>query len=133
MEIEINTPNEMFNLGKELAKKTKNILLFGELWAWKTLLTKWFATGLWIDENIVQSPTYAYLNSYTNNNIRLLHIDMYRIEKEHDIREKWINDQISNHDYIAIERPKFIDILDIDDYIEISIEKILDKRIVKIK
>lgn len=142
MKIEINTPEEMFEFWKSLAKKHKNILLHWDLWAGKTLLTKWFASGLWIDEDTVQSPTYAYLNSYTSKSndfnkisksIKLLHMDMYRIETENDIREKWINDQILNHEYIAIEWPRFVDTLDIEDYIEISIEKNWDKRIVEIK
>lgn len=137
MKLEINTPNEMFELWMKLAKEHKNILLHWDLWAGKTLLTKWFAAGLWIDENTVQSPTYAYLNSYTSSDrnkvIKLLHMDMYRIETANDIREKWINDQISNHEYIAIEWPRFVDTLDIDDYIEVNIEKDWDKRIVEIK
>jgi tRNA threonylcarbamoyl adenosine modification protein YjeE len=125
----IPTPEEMFNLWTELAKKYKIILLQWDLWAGKTLLTKWFAHGLWIDENIVQSPTYAYLNSYDN---KLLHIDMYRINTEHDIWEKWLNDQIANHEYIAIERPNFIDSLDISNYVTIKIQKDWEKRIVDI-
>ena len=125
----INTPEEMFNLWKEMSKKHKIVLLFWDLWAWKTLFTKWFANGLWIDENIVQSPTYAYINSYGG---KLLHVDMYRIENENDVREKWINDQISNHEYITIERPKFIDSLDISNYVKVSITKDWDRRIVEI-
>lgn len=125
----INTPEEMFQLWQKLAKDHKIILLIWDLWAGKTLLTKWFANGLGIDENIVQSPTYAYINSYDG---KLLHIDMYRIQNENDIREKWINDQISNHEYIAIEWPNFIDSLDISDYTTIKIQKDGDKRIVEI-
>lgn len=129
MEIEINTPQEMFELWQKLSKEHKIILLFGDLWAGKTLLTKWFANWLWIDENKVQSPTYAYLNSYDH---KLLHIDMYRLASENDVWEKWINDQISNHEYISIERPKFIDTLDIDQYARIDIIKDWEKRLVKI-
>lgn len=125
----INTPEEMFQLWQKLAKDHKIILLIWDLWAGKTLLTKWFANGLGIDENIVQSPTYAYINSYDG---KLLHIDMYRIQNENDIREKWINDQISNHEYIAIEWPNFIDSLDISDYTTVKIQKDGDKRIVEI-
>ena len=125
----INTPEEMFKLGQELSKKYKILLLFGDSWAWKTLLTKWFANWLWIDENIVQSPTYAYINSYW---WKLLHVDMYRISNENDVWEKWINDQISKHEYIAIERPKFIDSLDISKYAKITIEKNWDSRNVEI-
>jgi len=135
MKLEINTPEEMFKLWVELSSKHKNILLHWDLWAWKTLLTKWFAHWLWIDKDIVQSPTYAYLNSYKNKTLdkNLLHIDMYRLESENDVWEKWINDQISNHEYIAIEWPKFINTLDIDDYVHVDIIKAGNKRIVEIK
>ena len=126
----IKTPEEMFKLGQELSKKYKILLLFGDLWAWKTLLTKWFANWLGIDENIVQSPTYSYINSY---GWKLLHVDMYRIWEENDVWEKWINDQISKHEYIAIEWPKFIDSLDISHYAKITIEKDWDSRIVEIE
>lgn len=125
----ISTPQEMFQLWEDLAKNHKILLLKWDLWAGKTLLTKWFAHWLWIDENIVQSPTYAYMNSYDN---KLLHIDMYRIWDENDIWEKWINDQISKHEFIAIERPNFIDMLDISNYTIIQITKDWDSRIVEI-
>lgn len=125
----ISTPQEMFQLWEELAKSHKILLLKWDLWAGKTLLTKWFAHWLWIDENIVQSPTYAYMNSYNN---KLLHIDMYRIWDENDIWEKWINDQISKHEFIAIERPNFIDMLDISNYTIVQITKDWDSRIVEI-
>ena len=116
----INTPEEMFKLWQELSKKYKILLLFGDLWAWKTLLTKWFANWLWIDENVVQSPTYAYINSY---DWKLLHVDMYRIGEENDVWEKWINDQISKHEYIAIEWPKFIEPLIPARHLEVSIKR----------
>jgi len=125
----ISTPQEMFQLWEDLAKNHKILLLKWDLWAGKTLLTKWFAHWLWIDENIVQSPTYAYMNSYDD---KLLHIDMYRIWDENDIWEKWINDQISKHEFIAIERPNFIDMLDISNYTIIQITKDWDSRIVEI-
>ncbi len=130
MKIIIETPQEMFELGQKLAKEHKNILLHWDLGAGKTLLTKWFASALWINQDLVQSPTYAYLNSYE---WKLLHMDMYRVEWENDIWEKWFNDQINNHEYIAIEWPKFEDILDIDEYIQVNIQKDWDKRIVEIK
>lgn len=63
----ITTPEEMLKYGKELAKSHKILLLHGELWAGKTLLTKGFAQGLGLNENAVQSPTYAYLNVYESN------------------------------------------------------------------
>lgn len=110
----------MLKLWNKLAKEAKVLLLRWDLWAGKTLLTKWFAKWLWIDENIVQSPTYAYINIYED---KLLHIDMYRIEHYSDLVEKWILDQIHQYEYIVIERPKFIDKLWLINYLNIEIIK----------
>lgn len=122
----INSPEEMMKFGMELAKKYNVILLEWNLWAGKTLLTKGFASQLWIDEKKVQSPTYAYVNVYDD---KLLHLDMYRFENFDDVVEKWILDQINNHEYISIERPKFVDKLWLKNYVLIRISKLdQDKR-----
>lgn len=110
----------MLSFWKKLALESKVLLLEWDLGAGKTLLTKWFAGWLWIDWDTVRSPTYAYINIYEN---KLLHIDMYRIEKYDDLIEKWILDQINNFDYIVVERPKFIDKLWLKNYFEIKIIK----------
>lgn len=122
----IDSPEEMMKFGMELAKKHKVILLEWNLWAGKTLLTKGFASQIWIDEKKVQSPTYAYINIYDD---KLLHLDMYRFESFDDVVEKWILDQINNHEYISIERPKFVDKLWLKNYVLIRISKLdQDKR-----
>ena len=118
--MKISSPEEMFDYGKMLAKEHKILLLHGELGAGKTLLTKWFVQGLWLNHHLVQSPTYAYLNIYES---KLLHIDMYRIKEYHELVEKWIIDQINESEYIIIERPKFIDQLPFKDAILLHIEK----------
>jgi len=117
----IKSPEEMLKFWEKLALEHKFLLLEWDLWAGKTLLTKWFARWLWIDLNTVQSPTYAYINIYDN---KLLHIDMYRIEKYEDLVEKWILDQINQFNYVVVERPKFIDKLWLKDYLKINIQKI---------
>lgn len=116
----VSTPQEMIEYGKELSKEHKILLVHGELGAGKTLLTKWFAQGLWLNEQNIQSPTYAYLNTYES---KLLHIDMYRIKEYAELVEKWIIDQINEFEYIVIERPKFIDRLPFKNAIEIHISK----------
>ena len=116
----ITTPEEMYEYGKMLAKEQKILLLHGELGAGKTLLTKGFAQWLGLNDNIVQSPTYAYLNIYGE---KLLHIDMYRIKEYNELIEKWIIDQINEFDYIVIERPKFIDKLPIHNFLTLHITK----------
>ena len=127
----IDSPEKMMEFGMELAKKYKIILIEWDLWAGKTLLTKGFASQIWIDETKVQSPTYAYINIYDD---KLLHMDMYRFENFDDVVEKWILDQINNHEYISIERPKFVDKLWLRNYVLIKISKLeQDKREIMIE
>lgn len=119
--MKITTPQQMLEFWAALAKEHKILLLRGELGAGKTLLTKGFAKWLWLNENNVQSPTYAYLNIYDN---KLLHIDMYRIKHYEELVEKGIIDQINEYEHIIIERPKFIDKLPVKNSAIITIEKI---------
>lgn len=109
--MKINSPEEMLALWEQLAKDHKILLLQGDLGAGKTLLTKWFAKWLGIDDHLVQSPTYAYLNVYEN---KLLHIDMYRLESYEDLVQKWIlgsnaRTWLHRHRTTQIHRPAWID------------------------
>jgi tRNA threonylcarbamoyladenosine biosynthesis protein TsaE len=127
--MKISSPKAMIEFWITLAKDHKIILLQWDLGAGKTLLTKWFARWLGIDDHLVQSPTYAYINIYEN---KLLHIDMYRLESYEDIVEKWILAQMHEHDYIVIEWPKFIDQLGLTSYTLVDIKKTSeDERIVE--
>lgn len=104
-----------------LASKSKVLLLYGELGAGKTTLIKGFAEGLGINPAQVQSPTYAYLNIYEN---KLLHIDMYRLSSFEELVEKGILNQISEFEWIVIERPKWVEQLDLDQSLILRIEKL---------
>jgi len=116
----IKSPEEMLIFWENLALESNILLLEWDLGTGKTLLTKWFAKWLGLDPDTVQSPTYAYINIYDN---KILHIDMYRIDKYEDLIEKWIIDQINHFDYIVIEWPKFIDRLWLRNYLKIDIIK----------
>ncbi len=89
-----------------LAKDNPKILLWGELGAGKTTFAKWFASAIGIDPMKVTSPTYTYQNVYDD---KLLHVDMYRIAEQPHLHETGLLEQINNHDYILIERPKWED------------------------
>ena len=119
--MKIENPEQMHQYGKTLAQHHHILLLEWELWAGKTTLIKGFAEGLGIDPNLVQSPTYAYLNTYTD---KLLHIDMYRLKSFEELIEKGILNQISEFETIVIEWPKWIDQLDLDTYLHIKIHKL---------
>lgn len=122
--MKISSPEAMLELWIALAKDHKILLIQWDLWAGKTLLTKGFARWLGIDDHLVQSPTYAYINIYEK---KLLHIDMYRLESYEDVVQKWILAQMHEHDYIVIERPKFIDQLGLSSYTMIDIQKISEE------
>ncbi|MDD2537429.1 MAG: tRNA (adenosine(37)-N6)-threonylcarbamoyltransferase complex ATPase subunit type 1 TsaE [Candidatus Absconditabacteria bacterium] len=117
----ISSPEEMSALGKELSKNHHIILLEGELGAGKTTFSKGFATGLTINPEQVQSPTYTYLNVYDDT---LLHIDMYRFSAFGEVIEKGILDQMGEYDYVLIERPKWVEQLPFQHYIHLKIEKL---------
>lgn len=119
--MKIENPEQMHEYGKILAQQHNILLLEWELWAGKTTLIKGFAEGLGIDSNLVQSPTYAYLNTYGD---KLLHIDMYRLKSFDELIEKGILNQISEFETVVIERPKWIDQLDLDTYLHIKIHKL---------
>ncbi|MFA7717365.1 MAG: tRNA (adenosine(37)-N6)-threonylcarbamoyltransferase complex ATPase subunit type 1 TsaE [Candidatus Absconditabacterales bacterium] len=119
--MKISSTEAMVEFGKQLAKEYKILLLQGELGAGKTLLAKGFAKGLGLNENHVQSPTYAYLHTHGS---KLLHIDMYRITEYSQLVEKGIIAQIQEYDHIVIEWPKHIEKLGLSSYAIVTIEKI---------
>ena len=57
------------------------VLLTGDLGAGKTVFAKGFAEGLSIEDDVV-SPTFTLMNNYDN---RLLHLDLYRLEKYEEL------------------------------------------------
>lgn len=118
--VKITSPEAMHKLGKSLAKDHKILLLQWELGSGKTTLAKGFAEGLWIDPKYVQSPTYTYLNIYDD---KLLHIDMWRLNDHKELIEKGILDQMSQYEYILIERPKHTHLLGLPKATIIDIKK----------
>ena len=95
------------------------ILLEGELWAGKTEFVKQYAKILWITQ--VSSPTYTYINIYDD---RFLHGDLYRIENEQYFLDLGILEQIENHEYVFLERPKFTDLYVDENWVKMKIEEV---------
>jgi len=123
----------MFAFGHALAASHKIVFLQWELGAGKTTLIKWWAAWLGMDPAKVNSPTYTYIQEYSQDPKilrsaqddgvkKLLHIDMYNIHSFDQLVEKGIAELVHDYEYIAIEWPKFIDELGLDGTM-ISIEK----------
>ncbi len=123
----INSVEEMIDLGYNLASWwIEKILLYWELWSWKTHLIKGFLHYFWLWKDEVSSPTYTYVNLYNIDNKQLAHFDLYRIQEVDEIIWKWLLDIIQTSDIIAIEWPKFEKELWIDYFTKINIKKISD-------
>ncbi len=68
-----------YQLGQQLSKGSI-ICLFGELGAGKTTFIKGLAAGAaGIDIELINSPTYVYLNIY-NGHKTIYHFDLYRLK-----------------------------------------------------
>ena len=82
MHFQIDTPEEMFDLGVKIAKVLKAgdlVLLNGELGAGKTTLTRGIGEGLGAI-GTVQSPTFVLARTHkTQSGSKLVHVDAYRL------------------------------------------------------
>lgn len=84
MEYKITTKSERetIELAENFeAEKFPNmvICLNGDLGSGKTVFTKGFAAALGIDE-VITSPTFNIIKEYTNCEMPLYHMDVYRLE-----------------------------------------------------
>lgn len=89
-EVLTSSEDETFRLARDLAKDFRGdevVLLTGELGAGKTIFAKGLAAGLGFRETrLVCSPTYTLLNIYQGR-CPIYHFDLYRIDREADVRD----------------------------------------------
>jgi tRNA threonylcarbamoyladenosine biosynthesis protein TsaE len=97
--------SEIKNIKLDLSKP-KLVFLKGDLWAWKTTLSKHiFSNLLKIKENIT-SPTYTYYNKYFNN----YHFDLYRLKNYDEFFAIGWEEILDNNTWIIlIEWPDIIE------------------------
>jgi len=77
-----NSPEETFEFAYRIGEEATTgsiFLLSGDLGAGKTVFTKGLAAGLGIDPADVASPTFTLINQH-DGRLRLIHIDLYRLE-----------------------------------------------------
>ncbi|GEM_PF-177750 len=108
MKYNTKSPEETLKIGLDIATDLKGgdiVLLYGELGAGKTTLTKGIASYFGIDD--IVSPTFTLMQSYqiSDNRYRitnLVHIDTYRLEDEKDLIEIGAEDYLGDENTICI-------------------------------
>lgn len=98
--------NSIDNVAKQVASMLEvglPLLLYGEMGAGKTTLTKHIIAALGCKEEVT-SPTFTIMQSYLTQHGTLWHIDLYRLD-EHHIDELGL-DEINRQNMMIIEWPQ---------------------------
>lgn len=86
-----------------LSERPPIICLFGELGAGKTTFIKGFVAGVGGEESqIVNSPTFMYLNIYKGNRI-IYHFDLYRLQSSDEFLSMGFDEMLFGDGISCIE------------------------------
>ena len=129
MILETNSPQETFSAGRQLGEKAfpgQVITLTGDLGVGKTVFTQGLAKGLGIEEP-VNSPTFTIVQVYDEGRLPLYHFDVYRIGDISEMDEIGYEDYFYGDGVCLIEWANLIEELLPEQYVEIRLEKNLEK------
>lgn len=100
----IESSEAMQQLGRELAKSMRIgdvLLLHGDLGAGKTTLTQGIAEGLGINSP-VQSPTFTLVREHQGSELKLYHLDLYRLDDPAELEDIGYETYIEPADGISV-------------------------------
>ncbi len=123
------SPEETFQLGQKLGEQAKPgevYTLVGDLGVGKTVLTQGIAKGLAIEESI-SSPTFTIVQVYEEGRMPFYHFDVYRIGDIEEMDEIGYEDYFYGQGLTMIEWANLIEEILPEHYLEIRIEKDLQK------
>ncbi len=123
------SPEETFQLGQKLGEQAKPgevYTLVGDLGVGKTVLTQGIAKGLAIEEPI-SSPTFTIVQVYEEGRMPFYHFDVYRIGDIEEMDEIGYEDYFYGQGLTMIEWANLIEEILPEHYLEIRIEKDLQK------
>ena len=97
---------ETQNLGQKLGKNIQPgtvLALYGDLGSGKTVFVQGLGAGLNVPEDYyITSPTYTLINEYPGR-IKLLHVDLYRIDNPGEMEDTGLDDVFGNNAVAAVE------------------------------
>ena len=120
---------DTYALGKKIGEEARPgevYTLIGDLGVGKTVFTQGLAAGLGITEP-VNSPTFTIVQIYEEGRIPLYHLDVYRIGDISEMDEIGYEDYFYGDGVCLIEWANLIEELLPERYVEIRIEKNLEK------
>ena len=127
--IESFSPEVTFCLGQELGRQAQPgelYTLVGDLGTGKTVLTQGIAKGLGIEEPIC-SPSFTIVQVFEGGRMPLYHFDVYRIGDVEEMEEIGYQDYFYGQGLTMVEWANLIEEVLPQHYVEIQIEKDLEK------
>lgn len=127
--IETFSAQETYELGRRIGEQAKAgevYTLIGDLGVGKTVFTQGVAQGLGIAEP-VSSPTFTILQVYEEGRLPFYHFDVYRIGDVEEMEEIGYEDCIYGEGVCLIEWADRIEEILPPAYLQITIEKDLEK------
>lgn len=129
MTIESFSADDTFAFGRKIGEEAKPgqvYTLIGDLGVGKTVFTQGVAAGLGITEP-VNSPTFTILQVYEEGRLPFYHFDVYRIGDVEEMEEIGYEDCFYGEGLCLIEWANLIREILPASYIEVKIEKDLEK------
>lgn len=129
MTIESFGAADTFAFGKKIGESARPgqvYTLIGDLGVGKTVFTQGVAAGLGITEP-VNSPTFTILQVYEEGRLPFYHFDVYRIGDVEEMEEIGYEDCFYGEGLCLIEWANLIEEILPSSYMEVKIEKDLEK------
>lgn len=91
-------------IGSNLRRNRKKVLLYGELGTGKTALARGIVEGMGIqDSSVVHSPTFSLVHEYPTESGVVYHIDLYRLQTRRDLYSIGIEEILAGDSVVIIE------------------------------
>ena len=91
--------------GEQIANGLKAgdfIALDGELGAGKTSIVRGLARGLGIDPQVVASPTYVTMQSYSGGRLPLIHIDVWKMKDLQELETIGWDELLADRSHVIV-------------------------------